>query len=81
MTLVNKLFVLVFWLLAFFSWQQNWQDWLGMLPAVALFVAAIHVLEVLYFVLRFREKSKQPVWDSVQILVFGMFHLQRFINR
>lgn len=78
--LLNKIATLVFWLLALLVWSQGWDGYLGWLPTIALVVAGIHVLEVLYFWFAFRKDSQNPLADAVQILVFGIFHLRRFIE-
>ena len=52
---------------------------LGWIPQVALVVAGIHVLEVLFFLAAFRKKSNNVRLDAVQIFIFGFFHLQRFM--
>ena len=77
---MNKVATLLFWLLAIVAQVQGWQDWLGLLPTVALAVAAIHVLEVVYFWVALRDRSDNPLLDALQIFVFGIFHMQRFIN-
>jgi len=77
---LNKVATLLFWLLAIVAQVQGWQDWLGLLPTVALAVAAIHVLEVVYFWVALRDRSDNPFLDALQIFVFGIFHMQRFIN-
>lgn len=77
---LNKVATLLFWLLAIVAQVQGWQDWLGLLPTVALAVAAIHVLEVVYFWVALRDRSDNPLLDALQIFVFGIFHMQRFIN-
>ena len=76
---MNKIATLLFWLLAIVAQVQGWQDWLGLLPTVALAVAAIHVLEVVYFWVALRDRSDNPLLDALQIFVFGIFHMQRFI--
>lgn len=80
MIIVNKVVTLLFWLLAAIAWFQGWQGWLGWLPSIALAVAAIHVLEVAYFAIALKDRSDNVVMDALQIMVFGMFHMQRFIN-
>lgn len=80
MIIMNKIAMLVFWLLAVIAWQQGWQDWLGLLPTIALAVAGIHVLEVAYFWFALKKRSDKPVLDALQILIHGIFHMQRFIK-
>jgi len=38
------------------------------------------VLEVVYFWVALRDRSDNPFLDALQIFVFGIFHMQRFIN-
>jgi len=80
MVMMNKIATLIFWLLAAVAWLQGWQDWLGLLPTIALAVAAIHVLEVTYFWVALKDRSSNPVADALQIFIFGIFHMQRFIK-
>lgn len=77
---LNKVATLVFWLLALLVWSQGWDGYLGWLPVIALVVLAIHALEMAYFWVAFRALSRQPLADALQILVFGIFHLRRFIE-
>lgn len=81
MMTLNKIVTLIFWLLAVLAWVQGWQDWLGLLPTVALAVAAIHVLEVIFFWVVLKDRSSTPAADALQIFVFGIFHMQRFIKQ
>jgi len=78
---LNKLATLIFWLLALLVWSQGWGGYLGWLPVMALVVLGIHALEVLYFWVAFRKDSQNPLADAVQILVFGIFHMRRFIEQ
>lgn len=81
MVTMNKIAMVLFWLLAAIAWVQGWQDWLGLLPTIALAVAGIHVLEVIYFFVALQNRSVKPVADALQIFVFGIFHMQRFIEQ
>ncbi|WP_420588656.1 DUF1145 domain-containing protein [Bacterioplanoides sp.] len=81
MVTMNKIVTLVFWLLAAVAWVQGWQDWLGLLPTIALAVAGIHVLEVIYFWVALKDRSANPASDALQIFIFGIFHMQRFIKQ
>ncbi|MDF1764739.1 MAG: DUF1145 domain-containing protein [Oleibacter sp.] len=81
MTILMKAVTLLFWIIAFFAWQQDWQGTLSWLPITALIIAAVHVLEVLFFVFSLRQKSNNVALDAIQIFVFGMPHLQRFMPR
>ncbi|KZZ44301.1 hypothetical protein A3759_26955 [Thalassolituus sp. HI0120] len=81
MLMMNKIVTLVFWLLAVIAWVQGWQDWLGLLPTIALAVAGIHVLEVVYFWVALKNRSANPASDALQIFIFGIFHMQRFIKQ
>ncbi|ASP37601.1 hypothetical protein CHH28_02460 [Bacterioplanes sanyensis] len=71
---------LVFWGLALTAWLLNWSGLLAWLPAAALLIAAIHALEVAYFWLRLKQHSPEPEKDALHILVFGVFHMQRFMR-
>lgn len=78
---LNKAATVVFWLLVVVAQVQGWQGWLGLLPQVGLAVAVIHVLEVAYFWLSLKQRSSNPVADALQIFVFGIFHMKRFIEQ
>jgi|GEM_PF-579506 len=78
--LFGKFSTLFFWLLCFLSWIFDWPDALAWLPACAVAVFCIHLLEVVYFWFAFRNKSVEPGRDIVMILVFGIFHLRSFID-
>ncbi len=80
MIVLNKIATLLFWLLAALAWLQGWDGWLAWLPPFAVLVAAIHALEVAYFWLGLKQHSQQPGLDALQVFVFGIFHLQRFIR-
>ncbi|MAK92340.1 MAG: hypothetical protein CMI08_05320 [Oceanospirillaceae bacterium] len=76
----NKIATLIFWLLCFLAWVFDWPDVLSWLPACAVVVLGIHLLEVVYFWIAFRRKSTAPGKDSLLIMVFGIFHLRQFID-
>ncbi|MAD44515.1 MAG: hypothetical protein CMI02_06135 [Oceanospirillaceae bacterium] len=76
----NKFATLVFWLLVILAQVFSWPGLLSWLPACGLAVLAIHVLEVLYFWFAFRSQSHAVGKDALQILIFGIFHLRRFID-
>lgn len=78
---LNKAVTLVFWLLALVAWTQGWEGWLAMLPTAAVVIAGIHVLEVAYFWTSLKQRSNNPGMDALQIFIFGIFHMQRFIQQ
>ncbi|WP_300426074.1 DUF1145 domain-containing protein [uncultured Thalassolituus sp.] len=78
-TVMMKAVTALFWVLAIYGAIQGWDGLLGWIPQVALVVAGIHVLEVLFFLAAFRKKSNNVRLDAVQIFIFGFFHLQRFM--
>ncbi|MDK2779458.1 MAG: DUF1145 domain-containing protein [Pseudomonadota bacterium] len=78
--LFGKPATLFFWLLVVLAWIFDWPDVLGWLPETGLAVLAVHGLEVLYFWVAFRGKSQAVGSDALQILIFGIFHLRRFIE-
>lgn len=80
-TLVMKVVTLLFWVLVIMATVQGWGGLLSYLPMIGLVVAGIHVLEVLLFWLAFRKKSTNERLDAVQVFIFGMFHLQKFMPK
>ena len=80
-TIMNKAATLVFWGLVLTAVIQGWTGVAGWLPMIGLVVAGIHVLEVLFFLAAFRSKSTNLRLDAIQVFVFGMFHLQRFMPK
>lgn len=80
-TVLMKAITLVFWVLAITAWIQGWDGVLSYLPTIGGVVALIHVLEVLLFLAIFRKKSTNVRLDALQVFVFGMFHLQKFMPK
>lgn len=78
---MNKTITAVFWLLALASYIMQWPGLLSYLPLAALIVAAIHVLEVSFFWFSLKGNSSNPKKDAALIMVFGIFHLQRFMAK
>jgi len=78
---MNKFFTAVFWLLALASYMMEWPGLLGYLPMAAAVIASIHVLEVAFFWFSLKKESKAPGKDALQIMIFGIFHLQRFMPK
>lgn len=76
-----KTVTLLFWVLVIAATVQGWEGLLGYLPTVGLVVAGIHVLEVLFFWVAFRKKSTNVKLDAAQVMVFGMFHMQKFMPK
>ncbi len=74
-----KTVTLVFWVLVIIAWVQEWGGLLGYLPMAGVAVAAIHVLEVLLFVTVLSKRSRNVPMDALLIMIFGVFHLQRFM--
>ena len=78
--LLNKVVTLLFWVLSIMAAVQGWDGLLGWLPTIAMVVAGIHVLETAYFWMALKHKSANPVADAVQVFIFGIFHMRRFIQ-
>jgi len=78
---MNKAATVMFWLLALASYIMQWPGLLSYLPLVALIVAGAHVLEVSFFWFALKKYSDKPVKDASLILIFGIFHLQRFMAK
>jgi putative membrane protein len=78
---MNKAATVVFWLLALASYVMQWPGLLSYLPLAAVIVAGAHVLETTFFWFALKAKSEQPVKDAVFIMIFGIFHLQRFMPK
>jgi putative membrane protein len=78
---MNKAATLAFWLLALASYIMQWPGLLSYLPLAALIVASAHVLETAFFWFALKANSKRPAKDAVLIMVFGIFHLQRFMTK
>lgn len=76
-----KLATLLFW---YWAAYLLWNGHIGILsyvPQIALVVLGLHVLEVAAFWFIWRSKSDWPRLDALQVLVFGAFHLQKFISK
>lgn len=78
---MNKGATVLFWLLALASYLMQWPGLLSYLPLAAVIVAAVHVLEVSFFWLSLKHNSEKPVKDAALIMLFGIFHLQRFMDK
>lgn len=78
---MNKISTVIFWLLAMVSYVQEWEGVLSYLPLVALVVAAVHVLEVIFFWVSLKDNSDNPKKDALFIMIFGIFHLQQFMKK
>lgn len=78
---MNKISTVIFWLLAMVSYVQEWEGLLSYLPLVALVVAAVHVLEVIFFWVSLKDNSDNPKKDALFIMIFGIFHLQQFMKK
>ncbi|WP_430461031.1 DUF1145 domain-containing protein [Thalassolituus sp. LLYu03] len=76
----NKFATLMFWLAVALAYVFNWQQEAGWFREAGLVIGAIHLLEVLYFFIAFRDKSQDVMKDAGLILVFGIFHLRRFVS-
>lgn len=78
---MNKAATLLFWLLALVSYLMQWPGLLSYLPVAALVVAGIHVLETSFFWLSLKTKSEAPAKDALLIMIFGFFHMHRFMPK
>lgn len=78
---MNKAATVLFWLLALASYLMQWPGLLSYLPLAALVVAGAHVLETAFFWFALKANSEKPGRDAVLIMVFGIFHLQRFMPK
>lgn len=78
---MNKAITALFWLLALASYIMQWPGLLSHLPLVALVIAGAHVLETSFFWFALKDKSDNPAKDAALIMVFGIFHLQRFMPK
>lgn len=78
---MNKAATVVFWLLALASYWMQWPGLLSYLPAAALIIAGAHVLETAFFWFALKSKSDAPAKDAALIMVFGIFHMQRFMPK
>lgn len=78
---MNKAATVIFWLLALASYLMQWPGLLSYLPLAAIVVAGIHVLEVMFFWISLKAKSNKPGKDATLIMVFGIFHLQKFMAK
>ncbi|AYV57120.1 hypothetical protein [Leptospira kmetyi] len=52
-----------------------------LLKTVGFGTFVVHLVEIAYFWLTFKHKSNNPVLDSLQILVFGVFHMIPLRNK
>lgn len=78
---MNKTATFIFWLLALASYLLQWPGLLSYLPLAAVIVAGIHVLEVLFFLSSLKHNSDKPAKDAALIMLFGIFHLQKFMDK
>jgi putative membrane protein len=78
---MNKAATVVFWMLALASYIMQWPGLLSYLPLAAIIVAGAHVLETTFFWFALKAKSEQPGKDAMLIMIFGIFHLQRFMPK
>lgn len=78
---MNKAATVVFWLLALASYIMQWPGLLSYLPLAALIIAGAHVLETSFFWFSLKSKSSNPGKDAVLIMIFGIFHMQRFMQK
>lgn len=78
---LNKAATFLFWLLALASYIMQWPGLLSHLPLAALIVAGVHVLETAFFWFSLKSKSESPAKDALLIMIFGFFHLQRFMPK
>lgn len=76
----NKFATLMFWLAVALAFIFNWPGEAGWFREAGMVIAVIHLLEVLYFVIAFRNKSREVLKDAALIMVFGIFHLRRFVE-
>ena len=77
----NKFATLMFWLAVALAFIFNWQQEAGWFREAGMVIGVIHLLEVLYFLLAFRTKSTEVMKDAALIMVFGIFHLRRFVEQ
>jgi len=77
---MNKAVTVVFWLLALASYIMQWPGLLSYLPLAAVIIAGAHVLETTFFWFALKAKSDNPAKDAALIMVFGIFHMQRFMQ-
>ncbi len=78
---MNKAATVVFWLLALASYIMQWPGLLAYLPLAALIIAGAHLLETAFFWFSLKANSANPVKDAALIMVFGIFHMQRFMPK
>ena len=78
---MNKAATVVFWLLALASYIMQWPGLLSYLPLAALIIAGAHLLETAFFWFSLKANSANPVKDAALIMVFGIFHMQRFMPK
>lgn len=76
----NKFATVMFWLSVALAFVFQWQNELGWFRTAGAVIAGVHVLEVLYFLLAFRNKSADVLKDAALIMVYGIFHLRIFIE-
>lgn len=79
--LIAKIGLGVFWFFVAVAWVQNWDGMMGWLPEIGLLVAVIHVFEIGFFFIKFKDKSNNLAWDGLQVFFFGMAHMGRFFKR
>lgn len=81
MNTMLKIGTVLFWCLAVYLQWVSHEGLLAWVPQLVLIILAVHVIEIAVFWLLLRAKSRRPLLDAGQILVFGIFHMQKFIGQ
>lgn len=80
--LMNKAITLLFWVAVGANYALAWPAPIG--PALALagpLIFIAHIVEVVFFLGKYRKASHAVIADAVQVLVFGIFHFKPIIDK
>jgi len=80
--LMNKAITLFFWVAVGANYALGFPGPLG--PALGLagpLILLAHIVEVVFFLKKYRSGSENVPADGVLILVFGIFHFKPIIDR
>ena len=78
---INKTIIVLFWIISFLTAFFDIDGALGWFPITALFIGAVHFLEIVLFLSLYKKFSQAPEKDAVFILIFGIFHFYPLVSQ
>jgi putative membrane protein len=80
--LMNKAITVFFWVAVIANYAIGFPEPLGPLLGLAgPLIFAAHVIEVIFFLRKYKSGSENVALDSVLILVLGIFHFMPIIQK